>query len=130
MFTKVKFELLCVITFSYFFLACCPCWKLSMHWSSLHIRYMYLLQLCCRHKDLLGSILFSLNVDPAKKYVFNIFKNFQGLITYNHSNVHLKWKTSSLDLNTPSNEYSALDSSSYTFWDKCVNATSEKVHVT
>jgi hypothetical protein len=54
--------------------------------------------------------------------VFNIFKNLQGLITCNHINVHLKWKTNSLNLNTLGNEYLAFDSSSYTFLAKCVNA--------
>ncbi len=35
-----------------------------------------------------------------------------------------------IDLNTPSSECLAFDSSSYTFWVRCVNATSEKVEVT
>jgi hypothetical protein len=85
------------------------------------------MQLCCSHKDL---VLLSLSVDPATKYVFNIFKNFRGLITCNHGNVHLKWKTNSLDLNIPNNEYLTFNSSSYRFWAKCVNAISEKLQVT
>jgi hypothetical protein len=48
------------------------------------------MQLCCSHKDFQGLVLFSLNVDSATKYVFNILKNLLGLITCNHSNVHLK----------------------------------------
>jgi hypothetical protein len=64
------------------------------------------------------------------KYVYDIFKYFQGLIACNHNNVHLKWKTSSLDLDTPKGEYLAFDLSSYTFWVTCVNATCEKVQVT
>ncbi len=54
------------------------------------------------------------------KYVFDIFKDFQGLIVYNHSNVHLMRKINSLELNTPSGEYLAFDSSNYTFWATCV----------
>jgi hypothetical protein len=66
-------------------------------------------------------------VDPATKYVFNMSKDFQGLIAYNHNNVHLKWKTSSLDLNTLGSEYLVFDSSNYTFWATCANATNEKI---
>ncbi len=44
--------------------------------------------------------------------------------------MHLKWKTNSLDLDTLGGEYLAFDSSNYTFWATCVNATSEKVQVT
>ncbi len=35
-----------------------------------------------------------------------------------------------IDLNTPSSECLAFDSSSYSFWATCVNATGEKVEVT
>ncbi len=61
--TKINFEHLCDVTFSSFFLVCCSCWKLSMHWSNLHRREMSYMQLCYSHKDLPRSILFSLNVD-------------------------------------------------------------------
>jgi hypothetical protein len=47
----------------------------------------------------------------ATKYVYDIFKDFQGLIAYNHNNLHLKWKTNSLDLNALGGEYLAFDSS-------------------
>jgi hypothetical protein len=69
-------------------------------------------------------------VDLETKYVYDIFKDFQGSITCNHNNVHLKWKTGSLNLNTLSGEYLAFDSSNYTFWAICVNAIGEKVQVT
>jgi hypothetical protein len=69
-------------------------------------------------------------VDPTMKYVYDIFKDFQGLIVCNHNNVHLKWKINSLDLDTLGSEYLAFDSLSYTFWANCVNAISEKVQVT
>ncbi len=69
-------------------------------------------------------------MDLVTKYVFDIFKDFQRtLITCNLNNVHLKWKTTSLDLNTRGGEYLAFDSSSYTFWVTCVNAIGEKVQV-
>jgi hypothetical protein len=71
--------------------------------------------------------LYSHYVDPTMKYVYDIFKDFQGLIISNHSNVHMKWKTISLNFNTLGGEYLAFDSSNYTFWATCVNATSEKV---
>jgi hypothetical protein len=69
-------------------------------------------------------------VDLATKYVYDIFNNFQCLIACNHNNVHLKWKTSLLDLNTLGDEYLVFDSSNYTFWVTCVNAVGEKVQVT
>jgi hypothetical protein len=68
-------------------------------------------------------------MDFETKYVYDIFKGFQGLISYNHIEVHLKWKTISLDLNALG-EYLAFDSSNYTFWATCVNAIGEKVQVT
>jgi hypothetical protein len=43
-----------------------------------------------------------LELAKLMKEKVNIFKDFQGLIACNHSNVHLKWKTGSLDFNTPS----------------------------
>jgi hypothetical protein len=46
------------------------------------------------------------------------------------ANVHIKWKTNSLVLNTLSGEYLAFDSSNYTFWVMCINAIGEKVQVT
>jgi hypothetical protein len=53
------------------------------------------------------------------------------LIACNDSNVHLKWKTNSLDINTHGGEYNlAFDSSNYTFWATYVNAIGEKVLVT
>ncbi len=61
------------------------------------------------------------------KYVYDIFKYFQGLINSNNNNVHLKCKTTFPNLNTLGGEYLAFDSSNYTFWATCVNATSEKV---
>jgi hypothetical protein len=61
------------------------------------------------------------------KYVYDIFKDFQGLIACNHNNVHLKCKTSSLDLDTLGGEYLTIDPSSYTFSATCVNAIGEKV---
>jgi hypothetical protein len=67
-------------------------------------------------------------VDPTT--IFDIFKNFQGLIAYNHNNVHLKWKASSLTFNTLGGEYLAFDSSNYTFWITSVNATNKKIQVT
>jgi hypothetical protein len=69
-------------------------------------------------------------VDLETKYVPDSFKDFQGLITCNHNNVHLKWKTSSLVLNTLSGEYLVFDLSNCTFWATCVNAIGEKVQVT
>jgi hypothetical protein len=66
-------------------------------------------------------------VDLETKYVYDIFKDFQGLIACNHNNVHLKLKTNSLDLNTPNGEYLAFDSSNYTFWATCINAIGENV---
>jgi hypothetical protein len=69
-------------------------------------------------------------VDLTTKYDYDIFKDFQSLIACNHSNVHLKWKTGSLDLNTHGSEYNlAFDSSNYTFWVTYVNAIGEKVQV-
>jgi hypothetical protein len=44
--------------------------------------------------------------------------------------VHLKWKTNLLNFNAFGSEYLVFDSSDYTFWATCVNATSEKVQVT
>jgi hypothetical protein len=77
----------------------------------------------------LGQLYFHY-VGLATKYVFDIFKDFQGnLITCNHNDVHLKWTTTSLDLNTLGDEYLVFDSSSYSFWVTCVNATGEKVQV-
>jgi hypothetical protein len=64
------------------------------------------------------------------KYIFDIFKDFQGMITCNHSNVHMKWKTTLLDFNTHDNEYLAFDSSSYTFWVTCINGICKKVQLT
>jgi hypothetical protein len=64
------------------------------------------------------------------KYVYDIFKDFHGLIVCNHNNVHLKWKTSSLDLDTFGGDYVAFVLSSYTFLATCVNAIGEKVQVT
>ncbi len=70
-------------------------------------------------------------MDSTTKYVYDIFKNFQGLIACNHSSVYLKWKSNSLDFNTHGDEYNlAFDSSNYTFWATYVNAIGEKVHVT
>jgi hypothetical protein len=54
-------------------------------------------------------------VDLTTIYVYIIFKDFQGLIVCNHSNVHMKWKTNALEFNTPSNEDLAFNSSNYTF---------------
>jgi len=69
-------------------------------------------------------------VDTTTKYVYDIFKDFQSLIACNHSNVHLKWKTNSLDINTHGGEYNmAFDSLTYTFWATYVNAIGEKVQV-
>ncbi len=87
------------------------------------------MQLCGNHNYLFGSAIFSL-CGFGNKFVFDIFKDFQGnLITCNHNDVHLKWTTTSLDLNSLGGEYLAFDSSSYSFWATCVNATSEKVQV-
>ncbi len=61
------------------------------------------------------------------KYVYDIFKNFQGLIISSHNNVHMEWKTISLNFNSFGGEYLAFDSSNYTFWATRVNANSEKV---
>jgi hypothetical protein len=58
-----------------------------------------------------------------------MFKDFQGLIDNNHNIVHLKWRTTSLDLNTFDGEYLSFDLSCYIFLLICVNATSEKVQV-
>ncbi len=70
-------------------------------------------------------------MDSATKYVYDIFKDFQGLNTCNHSNLNLKWKTSSLDISTHGSEYNlAIDSSNYTFWATYVNAIGEKLQVT
>jgi len=67
-------------------------------------------------------------VDSTTKYVYDYFKDFQSLIACNHSNVHLKWKTNSLNINIDGGEYNlALDSSNYTFWATYVNAIGEKV---
>jgi hypothetical protein len=80
--------------------------------------------------DLNLFIFLSYLLPMLTKYVFDIFKDFQRtLITCNLNNVHLKWKTTSLDLNTLGGEYLAFDSSSYTFWVTCVNAIGEKVQV-
>jgi hypothetical protein len=64
------------------------------------------------------------------KYIFDIFKDFKGMIACNHRNVHLKWKTILLNFNTPGDEYLAFDSSSYTFWATCINDICEKVQLT
>jgi len=85
--------------------------------------------LCCCHKNLLGSTLLSL-------YGFNnkiCLWYFQRLPRFDcfHSNMHLKWKTNSLDINTHGGEYNlAVDSSNYTFWATYVNAIGENVQVT
>ncbi len=85
------------------------------------------MQLCCCNK----IYLYSHYVDSTTKYVYDIFKDFQGLNVCNNNNVHLKWKTSSLDINTHGNEYNlAFDSSNYTFWATYVNVINEKVQVT
>lgn len=36
--------------------------------------------------------------NPTTKHVSNVFKEFQDLVAYNHNKVHLKCKTTSLDI--------------------------------
>jgi hypothetical protein len=98
MFAKLNFKFFCdvnlLISLSFF----CPCPCINQVCTK---NRFICLQLCCCHKYLLGLVLLSL-CGSGTKYVYDIFKDSQGLIACNHSNLHLKWKTSSLDFNTPS----------------------------
>jgi hypothetical protein len=119
MFAKVNFELLCDVNLLIFLCCLLPTLeiihaliKLAQKRDVLVCDYLSTIKICQ------GQLYFQF-VDPATKYVYDIFKYFQGLIACNHYNVHMKWKTNSLNLNTPSNEYLAFDSSNYTFWATC-----------
>ncbi len=125
--TKVNFELLCDINLLIFLSCLLPMLetihaliKFAQKKNVCVCDYVVAIKIC-------HGQLYSHYVDPTMKYVYDIFKDFQGLIISNHSNVHMKWKTISLNFNTLGGEYLAFDSSNYTFWATCVNATSEKV---
>jgi hypothetical protein len=83
--------------------------------------------LCCCYEDLPRLVLLSL-CGSNNEICLWYFQRFPRQC--NHSNVHLKWKTISFDLDTFGSEYLAFDSSCYTFWATCVNAIDEKVQVT
>jgi hypothetical protein len=65
----------------------------------------------------------------AKKYTFNVVKEFHDLADYNHNIVHLKWKASSLDLNTSSVGFLCFDYAGFTLWATSLDAHGQKIHV-
>jgi hypothetical protein len=130
MFAKVNFKFFCDVNLLIFL--CCLLPMLEIIHALIKFAQKRDLLVCdyvVAIKTCQGQLYFHY-VDLATKYVFDIFKDFQGLIACNHSNVNLKWKTNSLNFNTPSSEYLTFDSSNYTFWATCVNAIGEKVQVT
>ncbi len=49
------------------------------------------------------------------KYTHGVFKEFNDLVNYTHNTIHLKWNTSSFDLNTLSVKYMGFDYVGFTF---------------
>jgi len=59
--------------------------------------------------------LYTHYLDFTMKYRFNVIKEFHDLVDYIHNITHLKWKASSLDLNTLGVEYLCFDSTCFIF---------------
>jgi hypothetical protein len=53
--------------------------------------------------------------NPTTKYSYDVFKQFHDLVDYIHNTLHLKWKASSLDLNTLNVEYLCFHFTDFTF---------------
>jgi len=87
--TKVNFELLCDVNLLIFLCCLLPMLeiiyaliKLAQKRDVLVCDYLSTIKICQ------GQLYFHY-VNPATKYVYDIFENFQGLIACNHSNVHI-----------------------------------------
>jgi hypothetical protein len=90
----------------------------------------------CLHKQVLNKMR---NIVASSRYLVlscdevttidNQLWISNDLVDCTHNTMHLKWKTSFLDLNTSKVEYLCFDYASYTFWATSLDAHGQKMQV-
>jgi hypothetical protein len=65
--------------------------------------------------------------NPITKYTSSVFKEFHDPVDYIHNTMHMKWKTSFLDLNTLGVECLCFDFVGFTFWATSLDAHGQKM---